>query len=151
MAEPGYVTNGQVSVHDEYATSSEHESPCLLHDSGKEEDSIRPLQKSSTDESRCRYSQTRDSASRAARSLERAATSAFVLGKRGVPQYYDRSASLSKQSAVKTSDLPQLSRQVTIGRNSNFYNLTEDDRERLGGIEYRALRLLLKFVSGMFL
>jgi hypothetical protein len=52
---------------------------------------------------------------------------------------------------VKTSDLPQLSRQVTIGRNSNFYNLSEEDRERLGGIEYRALRLLLKFVSGMFL
>jgi hypothetical protein len=35
-----------------------------------------------------------------------------------------------------------------VGRNSNFYKLTDADRERLGGIEYRALRLLLKIVSG---
>lgn len=35
-----------------------------------------------------------------------------------------------------------------MGRNSQFYNLTAQDRERLGGIEYRALKLLLKIASG---
>lgn len=38
----------------------------------------------------------------------------------------------------------KLSRYATLGRNSNFRNLTRDDREKLGGIEYRSLRLLLK-------
>jgi hypothetical protein len=45
-------------------------------------------------------------------------------------------------------DLPYISNSVTIGRNSTFHNLTAEDRERLGGIEYRALKLLLKIVTG---
>lgn len=38
--------------------------------------------------------------------------------------------------------MPYLSWAPTIGRNSNFVDLTEDQREELGGIEYRALKLL---------
>jgi hypothetical protein len=41
-----------------------------------------------------------------------------------------------------------LSSQATIGRNSQFQNLTKEDRELLGGLEYRALKLLLKIVVG---
>ena len=37
---------------------------------------------------------------------------------------------------------PYLSYQPTIGRNSFFVNLTEEQREELGGIEYRALKTL---------
>jgi len=37
-----------------------------------------------------------------------------------------------------------LSHHATLGRNSDFRNLTREDREKLGGIEYRSLRLLLK-------
>ena len=37
---------------------------------------------------------------------------------------------------------PYLSYEPTIGRNSFFVNLTEDQREELGGIEYRALKTL---------
>lgn len=37
---------------------------------------------------------------------------------------------------------PYLSYQPTIGRNSVFHNLTEEQREELGGIEYRALKTL---------
>lgn len=118
---------------------------------GFDGDLILPLQKSFTDEPRSRHYQRHGSARHAARSMERAATSAFVLGSPGMARPRERSASRSKQSIMKTNDLPQLSRQVTIGRNSNFYNLTEEDRERLGGIEYRALRLLLKFVWGYFI
>ena len=38
--------------------------------------------------------------------------------------------------------MPYLTYQPTMGRNSNFVNLTEEQREELGGIEYRALKLL---------
>lgn len=46
------------------------------------------------------------------------------------------------------NDKPFLSRQATIGRNSQFRNLTSEDREALGGVEYRSLKLLLKIVAG---
>lgn len=38
--------------------------------------------------------------------------------------------------------MPYLSYQPTVGRNSAFVNLTEDQREELGGIEYRSLKTL---------
>jgi hypothetical protein len=38
--------------------------------------------------------------------------------------------------------MPYLSWQPTIGRNSVFIDLTEEQREELGGIEYRALKTL---------
>lgn len=44
--------------------------------------------------------------------------------------------------------LPWLSKQVTIGRNSNFHGLSAKDREELGGIEYRSLKILLKILIG---
>ncbi|KAH6849826.1 cation transport protein-domain-containing protein [Chaetomium sp. MPI-CAGE-AT-0009] len=78
------------------------------------------------------------------RTVEQAVTSLFVLGQ-------TRTVS-PRQSASnpRGADLPYLSREATLGRNSNFHRLTEQDRERLGGIEYRALKLLLKIVTGYF-
>ncbi|KAI1828354.1 cation transport protein-domain-containing protein [Xylaria intraflava] len=38
--------------------------------------------------------------------------------------------------------MPYLSWQPTIGRNSHFVDLTEEQREELGGIEYRSLKTL---------
>lgn len=77
-------------------------------------------------------------------SIERVATTVgtvFVLGK-------TRTGVARQPSAPPrpTTGLPMLSKQVTIGRNSQFLNLTSSDRERLGGIEYRALKVLLKIV-----
>ncbi|KEY71269.1 hypothetical protein S7711_02375 [Stachybotrys chartarum IBT 7711] len=86
-------------------------------------------------------------AMRAARSFEKATSSALVLG---------RSASSNRQSRHSESqsrrnlDLPRLSRNATVGRNSQFHNLTEHDRELLGGVEYRSLKLLLKIITGYF-
>ncbi|KAL4990566.1 cation transport protein-domain-containing protein [Aspergillus falconensis] len=51
----------------------------------------------------------------------------------------------------KNLNLPGISSQATLGRNSQFLNLTTKDRERLGGVEYRSLRLLLKIAIGYFL
>ena len=56
--------------------------------------------------------------------------------------------SLSRMPLSKDLALPNLSSNATVGRNSQFHNLTERDRELLGGIEYRSLKLLLKIVTG---
>ncbi|KAG6195106.1 hypothetical protein E4U34_007535 [Claviceps purpurea] len=45
-------------------------------------------------------------------------------------------------SNSKTEDMPYLSYTPTMGRNSNFVGLTLEQREELGGIEYRSLRTL---------
>lgn len=50
-----------------------------------------------------------------------------------------------------TEGAPYLSYQPTIGRNSFFVNLTEEQREELGGIEYRALKTLAIVLSLYFL
>ncbi|GAB7360575.1 hypothetical protein MBLNU230_g0459t1 [Neophaeotheca triangularis] len=42
--------------------------------------------------------------------------------------------------------MPYLSYQPTVGRNSAFVNLTSEQREELGGIEYRALLLISKIL-----
>ncbi|KAK5990095.1 Low-affinity potassium transport protein [Cladobotryum mycophilum] len=56
-------------------------------------------------------------------------------------------------SREKTEDMPYLSYTPTMGRNSNFLGLTLEQREELGGIEYRSLRtlaLVLLFYFWMF-
>lgn len=45
---------------------------------------------------------------------------------------------------------PYLSYQPTVGRNSFFVNLTEEEREELGGIEYRALKTLAIILIAYF-
>lgn len=46
--------------------------------------------------------------------------------------------------------MPYLSWTPTIARNSNFVDLTEEQREELGGIEYRALKLLAMILVTYF-
>ncbi|CAH0044433.1 unnamed protein product [Clonostachys solani] len=84
------------------------------------------------------------------RSVDRVATvasSMFVIGRERPLR--ERRNSISLQQPALNS-LPYLSNQVTIGRNSLFVNLTSEDREILGGIEYRSLKLLLKIVITYF-
>ncbi|KAL9056189.1 MAG: hypothetical protein Q9162_003068 [Coniocarpon cinnabarinum] len=49
---------------------------------------------------------------------------------------------LSSSRTEPRDPMPYLSYQATIGRNSAFFNLSEEQRDELGGIEYRALKLL---------
>ncbi|KAJ5214636.1 hypothetical protein N7449_001805 [Penicillium cf. viridicatum] len=79
--------------------------------------------------------------------LERVVTSLFVLGGSSSS---DREMPTTQQRDIKQLDLPNMSSQATIGRNSQFHNLSAKDRETLGGIEYRSLKLLLKIVVGYF-
>ncbi|KAH2150308.1 hypothetical protein KXV68_008500 [Aspergillus fumigatus] len=80
--------------------------------------------------------------------LERVASSMFVLG--SYPSRSQERQTRRITSLARDPELPQLSSQASLGRNSKFYNLTPEDREALGGIEYRSLRLLLKITLGYF-
>ncbi|KAH7031491.1 cation transport protein-domain-containing protein [Microdochium trichocladiopsis] len=80
------------------------------------------------------------------KSIENVAGSMFVQGSR--PKEGRRS---DASQFPRPNDLPGLSKQVTIGRSSKFYDLSEEDEERLGGIEYVALKLLLKVVIGYYI
>ncbi|EFQ99168.1 potassium transporter 1 [Nannizzia gypsea CBS 118893] len=89
-----------------------------------------------------------------AASVEQAASSAFVLGSASRPRSRSRSVSRSLRPLSRTgsrgSQAPYLSYTPTIGRNSQFLNLTEEQRIELGGIEYRSLKLLAKIVGGYY-
>jgi hypothetical protein len=43
--------------------------------------------------------------------------------------------------------VPYISFNAIVGRNSNFRNLTNEQLEELGGIEYRALNVLLWIIG----
>ncbi|MCJ1310380.1 low affinity potassium transporter [Agyrium rufum] len=59
--------------------------------------------------------------------------------------------SLRQSSSQGRGPLPYLSYQPTIGRNSAFVDLTEEQREELGGIEYRSLKTLAIILVSYFL
>lgn len=80
------------------------------------------------------------------RPLEQAASMIFRVGGCSEP-----SSQSPQRRRIKQLTLPNLSSQATQSRNSRFNNLTAADCEMLGGIEYRALKLLLKIVTGYFL
>ena len=76
--------------------------------------------------------------------LERVASSAFSIG--------PNSATRSRTSILRERPMPKemlnLSTQASLGRNSRFYNLSAEDRDVLGGVEYVALKLLLRVIVG---
>ena len=74
--------------------------------------------------------------------LGRIASSMFVLGETSSRR--SRSRSPRRSVSRLPQNLPMLSSKVTMGRNSSFKNLTKEDREKSGGIEYGSLRVLLK-------
>ena len=50
---------------------------------------------------------------------------------------------------TKTKEVPYISFAATVGRNSRFTGLTEEQMNELGGVEYRALKVLLVIVIGV--
>jgi hypothetical protein len=79
------------------------------------------------------------------RPLEQAASMVFRLGGSA-----SAARTQSQKREFKNLALPNISSQATQSRNSQFHNLTAEDRQRLGGIEYRSLKLLLKIVIAYF-
>ncbi|KAI3578363.1 cation transport protein-domain-containing protein [Fusarium oxysporum f. sp. albedinis] len=84
------------------------------------------------------------------RSVERVATVASSLFVIGNPAQAPKERPLARAPTLAVGDFPRLSREVTIGRNSIFHNLSSKDREELGGIEYKSLKLLLKIIIGYY-
>ncbi|QLI66422.1 Potassium transport protein 1 [Metarhizium brunneum] len=87
---------------------------------------------------------------RESRSIDRAAalaSSLFVIGSEPTPSSISRELTRRRRAS---DDMPYLSTGASIGRNSRFYNLTRQDRNELGGIEYRSLKLLLKVVVAYY-
>ncbi|KAH7336336.1 cation transport protein-domain-containing protein [Rhexocercosporidium sp. MPI-PUGE-AT-0058] len=68
---------------------------------------------------------------------------------RRIRSAHQLSRSASRASSVDQA-LPYLSYAPTVGRNSTFVNLTQEQREELGGIEYRALKTLAKILIGYY-
>ncbi|KAK0624020.1 potassium transporter [Immersiella caudata] len=116
-------------------------------DDDDDEDAIKPIPAEGTADGlmRRRHSAHEEPRIFSARSLEKAASSLFVVSP---AQVYERRSDVSALS--RPLNLPSLSKTVTLGRNSRFHNLTEADREKLGGLEYRALKLLLPITLGYF-
>ncbi|KAF5508931.1 Low-affinity potassium transport protein [Colletotrichum fructicola] len=115
-------------------------------------DAIRPVEPVASGLSRRRPHNMEGPAMCAARSMEKVASSVLVLGhSKSLDRESRRSDLSTRPRPPRTADLPYLSRQVTVGRNSQFFHLTERDRELLGGIEYRSLKLLLKIVFSYFI
>lgn len=55
----------------------------------------------------------------------------------------------STGQGTESKDAPYISFSATIGRNSRFEGLTTEQMDELGGVEYRALRVLLYIVVGV--
>jgi len=45
--------------------------------------------------------------------------------------------------------VPYISFDAVVGRNSTFHDLSNEEREELGGVEYRALNALLWIIAGV--
>jgi len=82
------------------------------------------------------------------RSVERVATVASSLFVIGNTAQGPKERPLARAPTLAVGDFPRLSREVTIGRNSTFRHLSSEDRDELGGIEYKSLKLLLKIIVG---
>lgn len=91
-------------------------------------------------------------------SLQRVVSNIFVLdenvprrtfsGSINQPYAERRNSNSSHRDRASAVQRLKLSANAIMGRNSNFANLSEHDKDRLGGIEYRSLKLLLKIILG---
>lgn len=95
---------------------------------------------------RRRTASRRLSASQQADGLANIAKSMLILDSAPSRSRTSMSGDLAREQERAAAEGLELSRHATIGRNSDFQNLTKADRERLGGMEYRSLQLLLKVV-----
>ncbi|KAG8168128.1 hypothetical protein KVR01_003817 [Diaporthe batatas] len=125
--------------------------PPLERDNGEDEDEIKPAQETEGGGGIAarhrKHVGNKGPIISAARSIENHASAVFVLGARPGA---DRRLSTTSQRP-RPNDLPGLRKQVTVGRNSQFHDMSAEDERKLGGIEYAALKLLLKIVLGYYL
>ena len=66
-----------------------------------------------------------------------------------LPRRSNTFTSFRRDPTKEKDPAPYLSWEPTIGRNSAFVDLTEEQREELGGIEYRSLKTLAMILVGL--
>ncbi|AOW01857.1 cation transport protein-domain-containing protein [Yarrowia lipolytica] len=74
----------------------------------------------------------------------------FLSNRRRGSDAASSSGATSNADLNKTMSSNYLSWSPTVGRNSAFVDLTEEQKEELGGIEYRALKVLSKVLVAYF-
>ncbi|KAI5780922.1 cation transport protein-domain-containing protein [Geopyxis carbonaria] len=77
-----------------------------------------------------------------------AISSAFSMGTAVKPKV---SRVFSRSASKEPTHMPYLSYRPTMARNSQFMDLTDEQRDELGGIEYRSLKMLAKILVGYYL
>ncbi|KAG8770568.1 low affinity potassium transporter [Ceratobasidium sp. 428] len=68
--------------------------------------------------------------------------------KKFLPQTLTLPRTLTGGSAGETRPVPYISFNAIVGRNSQFHDLSQEEQEELGGVEYRALTALLWIIAG---
>lgn len=86
-----------------------------------------------------------------ASTVERVVSSAFAMGPHPRHRNMSPLSRFSRKANKEPLSMPYLSYTPTVGRNSQFVDLTEEQRDELGGIEYRSLKLLAKVLVGYYL
>lgn len=86
-----------------------------------------------------------------ASTIERVVSSAFAMGPHPRKRNTSPLSKFSRKANKEPPNMPYLSYTPTVGRNSQFVDLTEEQRDELGGIEYRSLKLLAKVLVGYYL
>ncbi|WVQ71233.1 hypothetical protein IAR50_000758 [Cryptococcus sp. DSM 104548] len=64
---------------------------------------------------------------------------------------YSGKSTMTGNGMAEGKEVPYISFAATVGRNSRFQGLTKEQMDELGGVEYRALRVLLHIVVGYFI
>lgn len=82
--------------------------------------------------------------------VERVVSSAFAMGPHPRKRNMSPLSRFSRKATKEPLNMPYLSYTPTVGRNSQFVDLTEEQRDELGGIEYRSLKLLLRVLVGYY-
>ncbi|KAG0637192.1 cation transport protein-domain-containing protein [Tuber brumale] len=86
-----------------------------------------------------------------ASTVEHVISSTFSLGQHPKRRNTSPFSRLSRKTAKEPPNMPYLSYTPTLGRNSQFVGLSDEERDELGGIEYRSLKLLAKVLVGYYL
>lgn len=85
-----------------------------------------------------------------ASTIERVVSSAFAMGPHPRKRNMSPLSRFSRKANKEPPNMPYLSYTPTVGRNSQFVDLTDEQRDELGGIEYRSLKLLAKVLVGYY-
>lgn len=131
---------------DDYSVFSDESENDADHD-GQKSDIVDPKDTSYRPKFVRSFTSDRPStARRLSRKLSRWRTPTISRFRTGTDEYLEGETDDEGHSLRNVNSANYLSWVPTIGRNSTFIHLTEEQKEELGGVEYRAVKLLIKIL-----